>query len=240
MANRVQLNNIDHADLAVHRARGRGFGDDVMACPVFPAEFREVQTSYPIVLSRVGEERFFRPFALFGLQRGENLFLTEEGWDALYLPLYMRMQPFLIGRGGEGGEQMEVHIDLDHPRAAIEGGEKVFLKEGGQTPFLTEIAGLLGDVHEAEQQVAAFSEMLEELGLIEPFTLDVTLRSGETGRLAGYSTIAEERLAGLSAADLMGLHECGYLQAVYMMIASMGQLGALVARKDKTPEEDLT
>ncbi|MCQ8184722.1 SapC family protein [Parvularcula maris] len=233
MANRVQLNNIDHAALEVNRGWGAELGDAVMACPVFPSEFRQVQSSYPIVLSRIGEEPFYRPFALFGLQQGENLFLDEEGWDALYVPLYMRMQPFLIGLPQGGTDQMEVHIDLDHPRVTRDGGERVFLEQGGQTPFLSEIAGLLGDVHEAEQQVAPFSDMLEEMGLIEPFTLDVELRSGETGRLAGYSTIAEERLTALSAEELGRLQGRGYLQPLFMMVASMNQLGSLVARKDR-------
>jgi hypothetical protein len=234
MTSRVQLNNIDHADLRVHRERSAELGDGLMSCPAFPAEFRELQAYYPIVFSRTGQEDFYRPFALLGLQQGENLYLTDDGWDAYVLPMFMRMQPFLIGLSSRGGEQeMEVHIDMNHPRVTTEGGERVFLEHGGQTPYLQEVAGLLGDIHDAEQHVAPFSSALEELGLIEPFTLDVELNSGESGRLTGFSTIAEERLYALGRDELGQLQERGFLQPVYMMVASLAQLRGLVERKNR-------
>ena len=39
----------------------------------------------------------FYPTALFGLEQDQNLFLTEDGWDAAYIPMMIRRHPFLIG-----------------------------------------------------------------------------------------------------------------------------------------------
>ncbi|RME64091.1 MAG: multidrug transporter [Alphaproteobacteria bacterium] len=237
MARHVQLNNIDHADLRIRTERNAALGDGVMSCPVFPYEFRNLQPHYPIVFTKDATTGGFRPLALFGLEEGENLFLTsDEGWDAAYIPLAMRMQPFLIGfsnDGGGGGRQMEVHIDLDHPRVSQTEGEPVFLAHGGHTPFLQEIAKLLGEVHAGEQSITGFSAMLDELELIEPFTLDITLNDGSQGRLAGYYIIAEESLYGLDAEALGRLQAAGFLQPIYMAVAALSQFRALIDRRNR-------
>jgi hypothetical protein len=229
----VQLNNVDHASLLIRTERDAALGDAVMAAPVFPGEFRNLQAHYPIVFVKDGRTGGFRPMALFGLEEGSNLFLTEEGWDAAYIPLAMRMQPFLIGFSRRDGErQLEVHVDLSHPRVTAEGGVPVFLEHGGHTEFLQDVTSILAAVHEGEETVAPFTALLNELGLIEPFTLDVTLDDGSSGRLAGYYVIAEEILYTLPEEALGRLQAAEALLPVFMAIASMAQFRALIARRN--------
>ena len=229
MARHVQLNNVEHGTLRVRTERRADLGDAVMSAPLFPHEFRQAQAHYPIVFSKAGETGRFRPVALFGLEAGENLFLTEEGWDAAFLPAAMRMQPFLIGRAADGG--MEVHVDLDHPRVG-EDGEPVFLEQGGHAPLLQTASEVLGEVAGGDGASGAFCDLLADMDLLEPFTLDVTLDDGSTGRLAGLYVVAEERLAGLGAADLSRLQEAGALMPVFMAVASLSRLEALIARRN--------
>lgn len=235
MTNHAQLNNIDHAELRVRSGYGAELGDNVMGCPIFPYEFRNLQPHYPIVFSKDGASGGFRPLALFGFEEGENLFLKNGNeWDADYIPLAIRMKPYLIGfsGGGGGGRQMEVHIDLDHPRVSEIEGERLFLEHGGHAPALQEATKVLGAVHEGEQSVAKFSAMLEELKLIEPFSLDVELNDGSKGRLAGYYVIAEEALYSLDAEALGRLQVAGFLQPVYMAVAALSQFKNLVDRRN--------
>ncbi len=230
MTQHVPLTPISHAGLRVRTDRSAALGDGVMHAPVFPHEFRQLQAHYPIVFAHFGAEKRLRPVALFGLQTGSNLFLNAAGWDADYIPVAIRMQPFVIGRGP--GADFSVHIDVDSPRVSAAHGEALFDPLGKESMFLREMAGILGEIHAAEQALPGFCAMLTELELVEPFTLEVTLDSGEEGRLTGYMAIAEERLYGLDGETLGRLQAAGFLQPIFMAVASLSQMVALIRRRN--------
>ena len=96
MARHVPLNNIEHQALRIITKRSVAYGDNQMFALTFPAEFRSVQCCYPIVFQKRSDTGQFQPLALFGFQAGENLFLTESGWDATYVPISVERLPFLI------------------------------------------------------------------------------------------------------------------------------------------------
>ena len=52
MPNHAALNNVEHRDLRIDTRRLAALGDDVMCAATFPAEFRNVQSHYPIVFRR--------------------------------------------------------------------------------------------------------------------------------------------------------------------------------------------
>ncbi|AVR94538.1 SapC family protein [Pseudoduganella armeniaca] len=229
MPNPVLLNNVQHKDLHIATERSAALGDNVMFATTFPAEFRTLQAYYPIVFRKTDDGTSFEPVALFGFQQGENLFLGEGGWDAPEVPLMIERQPFLIGRQGE---ELMVHVDLDHPRAGRT-GEAVFLPHGGVTEYLERINSVLLTIHQGMQSLPGFVEALLRHELLEGFTFDIELDDGSQNRLAGFYTIHEERLAALDGAALARLHQAGYLQAVYMAIASLSQFRALIGRKNR-------
>ncbi|MYN05276.1 peptidase [Pseudoduganella sp. DS3] len=235
MANHVLLNNIDHKDLHVQTARGAGFGDDVMSALTFPSEFRDIQACYPIVF-RQAADGSYEAHALFGLQDGENLFLGQHGWDAPYLPLSIARQPFLIGINGT---ELMVHVDLDHPRigrsagAGDGGSEPLFRPHGGTSEYLERVSSTLLAIHQGLQQAGGFLAALQEHQLLEPFVLDIELDDGTPYRLAGCHTINEERLAALPGAALENLHRAGYLQPIYMVLASISNFRTLIERKNR-------
>lgn len=229
MAKPVLLNNIDHKDLHVRTGRGALFGDNVMSTLTFPAEFREVQACYPIVFRKAGDGNF-EAHALFGFQDGENLFLGLHGWDAPYVPLTIERQPFLIGTNGA---ELMVHVDLDNPRISSSDGERVFLPHGGTTEYLERVNSTLLEIHQGLQQSRGFLTALLEYHLLESFAFDIELDDGSQYRLAGFYTIDEDRLAGLAGAVLERLNRAGYLQAIYMVIASMSNFRTLIERKNR-------
>jgi len=229
MANPVLLNNIDHKDLHVQTGRGAHFGDNVMSALTFPSEFRDVQACYPIVFRKTGDGGF-EAHALFGFQEGENLFLGLHGWEAAYVPLAIQRQPFLIG---VNGDELTVHVDLENPRLSTSSGERVFLPHGGTSEYLEGINSTLLAIHQGLLQARGFLAALLEHQLLESFVLDIELDDGSQCRLAGFYTINEERLAMLAGSVLEGLNRAGYLQAVYMVIASMSNFRALIERKNR-------
>jgi len=231
MANHAILNNVDHKHLRVVTTRGAAYGDAVMSALTFPAEFRDLQACYPIVFAPDGNGSY-DAVALLGFEQGENLFLGPDGWDAPTIPLTVERQPFMIGKSGD---ELSIHIDLGSPRVRDGGieGEPLFLTYGGTSEYLERISAVLRTIHDGLAASRALVAALVELDLIEPFMLDVELDDGAQHRLAGFHTINEDRLALLSADQLAGLHRAGWLQAVYMAVASLAQFRNLIARKNR-------
>ena len=238
MKRHVLLDNVTHKDLRIRPGFGRGMGFEVNVARVFPIEFTQLQMEYPIVFMRNRESGHFEPIVLFGLTEGENLFLTDEGWDARYLPLTIQRQPFLIGfqesfEAGVPQRTPVVHVDLDHPKVSTSDGEPVFLEHGGESPLLERITSVLMTIHMGAEANETFSKLLVGLDLIESSTMEFVLDNGEKHTLSGLYIINEDRLRGLNGAALEALHGKGYLQAVYMMLASMPNFRRLADRKSR-------
>ena len=86
-----------HKDVKVITDHRADLGDNLKFVQTFPFEFRNVQNSYPIFLHKDPDSNDMQCIALLGFEQNENLFLTETGWDASYVPLMIKRQPFLIG-----------------------------------------------------------------------------------------------------------------------------------------------
>ena len=229
MSHPVLLNNIDHAAMRVITTRGAAYGDQVMSALTFPDEFRTLQAHYPIVFSK-NADGGFDALALFGFQEGENLFLEGETWLAPDMPLTIERQPFLIG---VDGEELVVHVDLDSPRLSRTEGEPLFLPQGGTTEYLDRMNSTLQAIHLGLQGARGFIGALLEHELLESFVLDITLDDGSDNRLAGFYTIHEERLAALDGTALARLHRAGYLQSIYMVLASLSNFRTLIDAKNR-------
>lgn len=237
MSNHALLNNVDHKDLKISRKRNVDMGDQVMFCMTFPVEFRSVQHDYPIFFRKDGQTGEFIPVAMFGFEQKENLFLKDDKWDASYIPLVMDRDPFLIGfqQDRETGEKKPViHIDMDSPRVSNEEGEAVFLEHGGQTPYLEKVSSMLQAIHAGQDHGKAFVQKLVEYELLESFTLEVELNDGSQNQLIGFYTIHEEKVNALSGDALADLHKDGFLQSIYMVLASMSSIRDLIERKNQT------
>jgi hypothetical protein len=237
MTRHAPLNNVQHKSLRIITTRSAAYGDDQMYALVVPAEFRNVQACYPIVFQKRADTGQFQPLALFGFQAGENLFLTETGWDATYIPLSVERLPFLIGGVGaaQAGQpaQPMVHIDLDNPRVSSTEGEPIFLEYGGSTPFLERISSMLGTLHEGIAATTAFVDALQVLDLLESFVLDVEHKDGSSSRLAGFYTVNEERVRALDGVAVSQLQAQGFLEPMYMVVASTVHFRDLIERRNR-------
>ncbi|NIJ37157.1 hypothetical protein FHR22_001841 [Sphingopyxis panaciterrae] len=233
MTQHATLDSHAHRELRVRVDAGADLGDAVMATLTVPNEFRNVQGHFPILFRREMGQGDFTALAMFGFEAGENLFLDGDRWDARYRPLSLAIQPFLIGRPASGDGPGQVHIDLGHPRIAADGeGVRLFDVDGVATPYLDDIAGRLGDLDEGYRASGAFFDALCDFELLEPFSLEVTLDDGSVHSLVGFHIIDEAKLQALDADALGRLHAGGHLMPIFMALASLSQLSALVARKN--------
>lgn len=238
MPNIQILNNVDHKSLRVITDRSAEYGDNQWFAPTFAHEFRNLQSHYPIVFTKNPETGQFQAVALLGFEVDENLFLTEDGWDAMYIPLSIVRQPFLIGfqqnnEDGVPGVEPVISVNMDSPRISETQGEPVFLEHGGNSEYLEQVNSLLKLVHEGHERNQDFVDMLLGMDLLESFVLDVELNDGSEHRMSGFYTINETSLRGLTGDDLVILNNNGYLEAVYMAIASLSNISILVEKKNR-------
>lgn len=225
----VLLNNVQHHDMRIITRHSAQLGDNVMTAVTFPSEFRDVQACYPIVFRKTIDGLGFEPVALFGVEEGHNLFLDGERWDAPYIPMMVERQPFMIGISDDG---LMVNVDLDHPRVNHTEGEAVFKPHGGHTDYLERVNSLLLAIHQGMQALPGFLAALLEHELLESFALDVELNDGSQNRLIGFYTINEDRLQALSGEAIAQLHQAGYLQPIYLVLASLSNFRMLIDRKN--------
>ncbi|UHQ53752.1 SapC family protein [Microbulbifer sp. YPW16] len=242
MAKAVPLNSVEHKDLRVITERAEEYGDNVWYALTFPLEFRSLQAHYPIFFQKHPETGRFFALALLGFREGENLFLEHGKWQASYVPLSIRRQPFLIGRqtvteDGVEKQQRVIHIDMENPRVNTERGERLFMEFGGNSPYLDNIGDMLEAIHQGLNAAEGFIDALVEHELLEPFTLEVQLDSGDKNQLVGFYTINEDKLRDLGTDALTSLHKAGYLEPIYMAMASQSNVRQLLEAKNRRVAE---
>jgi hypothetical protein len=126
-----------------------------------------------------------------------------------------------------------IHVDMDSPRISETEGVSVFLEHGGQSPYLEHISSVLNAIHQGYDQNRRLSQALQEYELVEPFSFDFELEDGSRKKLSGLYTLNEEKLASLKGAALEALHTSGFLENIYMVMASIANLRTLIDRKNQ-------
>ena len=228
------LNKDKHRQLRIKTGYGTALGDAVMYAMTYPMEFRDIQSCYPILFTKDPNTGGFFAAAVLGFEADQNLFLQDNSWDAAYVPAVMQRQPFLIATGGDGGnENPVVSLDLDHPRVSQDEGEALFDAEGGATEFLNQKIALLDKLHHGLQHSSGFIDTLLQHELLEQITFDIAFNDGSKESVQGFYSIAEERLYQLKGDVLESLNRAGYLQPVFMAVASMSRMRDIIERRNR-------
>jgi hypothetical protein len=228
------LNREKHRRLRVRTGYGEALGDAVMYAMTYPLEFRDIQSCYPILFTKDPNTGGFFAAAMLGLEAGQNLFLQDDRWDATYVPAMVQRQPFLIAASREGGEKPPVvSLDLAHPRVSQDEGEALFDGKGEPSEFLNQKIGLLEKLHRGLQHGSGFVDALLKHQLLVQIVLDLAFADGGKKTLQGFYCIAEERLYQLKGDVLESLNQAGYLQPVFMAVASLSRVRDIVERRNR-------
>ncbi len=228
------LDKEKHRQVRVKTGYGAALGDAVMYVMTYPMEFRDIQSCYPILFTKDPNTGGFFAAAVMGFEADQNLFLQDNGWDASYIPAMVQRQPFLIATGGDGDNATPVvSLNLDHPRVSHDEGEALFDIEGRSTEFLDQKIALLDKLHRGLQHSKGFIDTLLRHELLEQITLDITFNDGSKKSVQGFYCIAEERLYQLEGDVLESLNQAGYLQPVFMSVASMSRMRDIIERRNR-------
>lgn len=239
MGQHVLLNNVDHHDLRLIMRRGAAYGDSVNQALIFPTEFEDIQRHYPIFF-RQTEGGGFKSVALLGFDRDENLFLAGEHWNAAYVPAMHQVGPFLIGQPQAApGQDLPpdaeamILVDTSHARISRSEGAPLFLSHGGNAPVLQQVAQTLQQVYAGSQISDLMFAAFLEAGLLAPVRINVEVSDNKAFLLEDMLTVSREALQNLDGAALKALHEKGFLALAFYVVASMGNLGHMIALKNE-------
>jgi hypothetical protein len=223
MTNITLLNNHDHRALRVQAGAAARYGDDQRFVPVIIGEFPYLAVHYPILMTKDQDTGAFFIGAMLGFDEGENLFLDGRGMET-YRPLNLQRGPFFSAGS-------EVAIDLDSPR--IDGdGKALFTETGEPTSYLQSIMALFRDLKPGLEITKVFVETLSRHKLIESIDIDLAFDDGSKRTLADLYTINQDALRALPDTAVIDLFRRGYLQLIYLMIASLKQVPVLARRKN--------
>lgn len=240
------LNNISHEHLRVNSTFSAALGDNVVSTVTFITEFADVQKEYPILCRKNPETNEYQAIVFFGLEKDENLFLTDanplkqkySGWDAYYVPAALARGPFSIGmhRDVVDGAEIQrpmVHIDINHPKANSNEGHSLFLENGGHSPYLNHISKALEIINDGIPQTKLMFDAFAKYQLLDAVVLDIEFQNQEKLKINGFETINVEKLSQLEGVALEELNKAGFLQAAYLIAASMSNIRKLIDRKNR-------
>jgi hypothetical protein len=224
VTNIALLNTEAHKDLRVQVAASARYGDAQRFVPVIVNEFAFLVPHYPIFFAKDSQTGRFYCGAMLGIDEGENLFLVEgRGLDS-YRPLNLQRGPFFTAGS-------DIAIDLDHPRLDV-GGQPLFTEAGEPSDYLKSIMGLFQDLRPGLEQTGIFIETLMKMKLVEPIDINLAFDDGTKRQLEGLYTVNQDTLKKLADKDIVDLFRRGYLQAIYLMIASLKQVPVLAQKKN--------
>lgn len=219
-----------HRNIKIDTNKKELHGKNLHMMPVVISEFTNVAVQSPIVLTKNGDTGQFVCVALLGFNEKENLLWQNNTWQGIYLPLQIQRQPFFIG-SADNSDYL-ICFDPNSPTITTE-GEHLFTEAGEDSDYFIQVKACLGQLLQGEVDNNKLIDLLQELELLQPLSLDITFENDQSTRLNGLYTIDQNKLAALSSDHITKLHQKSLLQPIYTMIASLGQIYALIDKKNK-------
>jgi len=244
MENLVEINNEAHKNLVLNPAKAEAHGANLRLIPAVVPEFTNLAVQYPIVLTKNEETGEFTFAAMLGFDQEENLFWENNQWQGIYLPLQVQRQPFFLGKASERASKGDaqdyvVCIDTNSPMISKQSVEsdpqlqKVYTDSGAESEYFQQSKQCLSHLLQGELDNAKLLDLLKQFDLLQPLSLEVTFVNEQRMRLNGLYTINQDKLAALTNEHVITLHKSALLQPIYTMIASLGQVYALIERKNE-------
>ena len=199
--------------------------------PITIHEFSYAAHDFPLVFVKDQETGEFRTVAIVGLQPEENLFYSDNGWKASYIPISLKAYPFLATSAGEGTDQIVVCINEDSDLVNETEGEALFDENGIETEFVKAKGQYLAEMLERNRQTDVFVKCLVSEELLIQRNLSVQFKDEESYDLSGMYIIDEVKLNELLDSDFCELRKLGYLPPIYALLMSLNRVNHLARQK---------
>lgn len=225
----VALDRELHQSLKLKPAQDLLFCADATALPIVMGEFVEVARQCPIAFLRL-EHGALLPVALVGLPGGKNLYLSEDGkWLAPYIPAFVRRYPFVFAQ--TGADQLTVCIDRAYAGFSEAEGVPLFDAQGEPAALVQGTVALLTEFQRQHALTQAFTQRLEQAGVLVQASADAKLDDGRSFSLQGLLMVDEQKLRAIGEEVLKAWFGSGELGLVYAHLLSLGHLLELLRRQ---------
>jgi hypothetical protein len=215
------LNSETHKSIKMHAIGGTHPPFVMVTIGEFPA----AAAVCPLFFAKDSETGEFYAGAMFGFQAGELLVEDADKRDALFRPLYLQRQGFLIS-------EENIAVDLNDPRFAEGGSIALFEESGETTEAMRRVQWALGQLNAGVEATREFIRELLALKLIEPVDISLAFDDGQKLQLDGLYTVSRDALLELEDNQVLHLFRKGYLQAAYSMTFSLNQVAVLARRRN--------
>ncbi|WP_322529111.1 SapC family protein [Salinicola sp. LHM] len=226
----IALSRTRHTDSHFLPRQGYAFAADRQVTPILLAELGKLLPHYPLGFVQQGDQ--FQPVALLGLS-GPNRYLHPDGrWMADYVPAGLRGYPFTLANAEDN--QQVLCIDHDHiqeePNDSV--SEALFDDEGSLSQRVQQTLDFLQQCESNRQLTIRACQTLGELGLIEPWPLQIGRGEDQTPlQVQGLFRINEKALNALEPTAFADLRKHGALALAYAQLFSLNQLHQLIERE---------
>lgn len=224
----VLLDRERHRRRRVRTSSSFAFARNANSVMLAGVEFNEACKEYAIVFNRDAAGAA-APVVMLGLRSRENLFVGEgDGWDARYVPAFVRRYPFVLA--DLSGQQLGVCMDEAYGGFSEEEGEPLFDAQGRDTPFLRNAVEFLSQYQQEVLRTRAFCQRLERSGLLREMNAKADLVDGRSFTVGGLWVVDEAKLMALPDTAALAMFRAGELHLVSMHLASLSNMKRLVER----------
>jgi hypothetical protein len=214
----IVLNKKEHKDWKIETVKDYAFAKKTNSVYLLVTEFVLASKEYPIVFFRNNDT--VMPIALLGLQKDSNQFIVPKGgWDADYIPAYVRRYPF-VPVTKEGSDELMLCIDADYKGLNSKKAKLPLFDKDGKPDVVTQQAMNLLQSFDSENKVTInFCKDIDDLDLFEEVHV-----KGEDIKLGGFLRINHEKFTNLGTKTVKSLFDSGSLESVYAHFQSLANL----------------
>ncbi len=234
----VPISRETHGKTRIRPISSFAFAAKNTVVPVYGNEIVLMSHELPIVFVR--EANHFVPSALLGVKAGQNLMIDPQGrWIGAHIPAVWRRGPFRLGRvESEDDQEAKMILCLEDGSDLISetDGHPLFDDSGAPAAMISSATNLLSQLERDIRSTQTICALLDEMGLIVPWALDIAQSDGQKQRVSDLFHIDEKKIATLSGDDLVRLRDAGTLAVIYAHLLSLSKIG-LLGRLAKIAEE---
>jgi hypothetical protein len=237
MTKLVAIKKEHHQNLKVANQRDLSHLTNQHIVPINAREFAQASSSFPVILVKDPDSERYRSVVMLGLEAGENLYFSDNKWNAIYVPQSASMVPFALGLDPDKEKTLTACVDMDSEFVGEDKDNALFNEDGSDSDYLKGIQESLGRLYDNEVANENFIKELVENDLLLELELQVGFSNNDNKKLVGLFGIDEKKLQSLSDAKVLDFHKRGLFIPIHAMLGSIGQINRLAQLRNQSANE---
>jgi len=232
MSELVELSSTQHQGLKVRVNCGVEVAATQQIVKLRVNEVGRAAGNFPIFFTRGAQDGALVLSALTSFESQQNMFVKDGQWQSTYQPTAIKTFPFFLMRSKSDEKNYTIGIDEKNQVFSKEHGELLFEGNGKASMHLSRAKVLLEADIQNDIHTFQFGKELEQMGLLKSIDLVVQYQDGTNQSITGLITIDEDKINTLSAEQLHGLNQQGYLVQIHALLISIYQLNSIIQKQN--------